>query len=272
MVVDNVDIEGSLSGFPPTSSGVRCEDGACARIGRDARISGRAGTVSVGLVITGIGTLVDRNVIDAGCGVAGGNGLLATDAAARIENNVITGSTCPPTSPPPGVSYGVRVLTRRGPREVDLHSNTIRSLGMEGPCTSRALGVEPSEHGSGTPRRGLVRNNVLEGGVCDKAFAVDESVDGHGPRVMMNNDLWAPVPYRVAGSRSVASMAEVQALPDLIARDNLSADPKTTADGLDPSSPCRNAGTSEGAPAVDARDRRRPAEERWDIGAYEYVP
>ncbi|HON49780.1 MAG TPA: choice-of-anchor Q domain-containing protein [Candidatus Sumerlaeota bacterium] len=54
---------------------------------------------------------------------------------------------------------------------------------------------------------------------------------------------------------------------------NVSGDDPTKWDlQLQPSSPCIDAGTSEGAPKYDILDVRRPQGEKVDMGAYEYAP
>jgi len=275
VVEGNDAIVGSLAGLGLRSTGVRCVD-ACARIARNGRISGHGGWSAVGLHLERAAPLVDANVIEGGCGVSAGTGLIAIDAAARVQNNAIAGALCAPSSAPTPIVRGVTVRLGPGPNELDLHSNTILAYGMPGPCTGRALVFELPQAETGSTRRGLLRNDVLDGGLCDGALAVEEAAPGAGPRVLANDDLWrasaaAPL-YRLGDGRELRTVADVEGVAELGAHGNFSAAPLTQVGGLDPASPCRNAGTDEGAPDHDLAGRARPAENRYDVGAFEYVP
>ena len=175
-ILDNVAIQGSSAGFPPTATGVRCDAGACARLERNG-ISGNRGVNTFGVVLNGASTFVDRNVIEAGCTTGAGVGLLSIDAPARVQNNVIRGaSSCTPTGGTlrsPTSTDAARVQIGRALTEIDLHSNTLLAVGGSGvACVGRALAFEVL--GAATPGgpRGVVRNNILHAGVCATTFGL----------------------------------------------------------------------------------------------------
>ena len=97
MVLGNASIRGSGACFPPTSVGVRCDDGACNRIANNRLITGRgAANDSVGVWLGSTGTSVENNLIRGGCvangaGMGTSTGVRMDNAYARLENNRILG-------------------------------------------------------------------------------------------------------------------------------------------------------------------------------------
>jgi len=119
----------------------------------------------------------------------------------------------------------------------------------------------------------MYRNNIIRAGRCATAYGIEETGHAADPRVVWNNDL---VPlgnptavYLDEGSSPLPDAAAVDALTDLSAQDNLSADPMQVAYPtnlhLATGSVCIGAGTAAGAPPTDmdgdARDPSAP-----DIG------
>src|SRR5260370_30503135 len=124
--------------MPPVSTGVRCEDGACARIELNKLISGRGGRVTSGVWLGATGTFVNANTIAAGCATQIGTGLQSVNSFARVQNNAISGSGGCPGGGGNATSYGVRAVLAAGANELDLHSNDLFALGAQAQCTSRA--------------------------------------------------------------------------------------------------------------------------------------
>jgi hypothetical protein len=285
-ILGNTQILGSSAGFPPSATGVKCDVGACARIERNALISGNQGVDTFGIVLNGASTFVDRNVISAGCTTGEGIGILAVDSAARIQNNVIDGGASCMTgggTKAPTSTYAVRILLAPGLKEVDLHSNDLFAGGSTGlgvACTSRALAFDLAV--AGTPPsgpRGIVRNDILHAGVCATSFGLVEANAAADPRILQNNDFWyAATPtalYRDENANDLATIAAVNARSDITSAANLSADPLYTSASdfhLVSGSPCRNAGTNVGAPTADWEGDARPKETTSDIGADEFTP
>jgi hypothetical protein len=274
-IIDNGLILGSASGFPVDSVGVRCEGGACARVEGNG-ITGRAGQVTRGLIVEAGGTFVDSNVIQAGCATSSGIGLLAVDSFARIQNNRIEG-VAPATSCVTGPTSSAVVLSLgAGLNQVDLHSNDLVGGLVSGTCTSRGLAFD-LEDVPPTGARGLIRNNIVSAGTCSENVAIDEMNTGADPRVLQNNDLWAPGPvtalYRDEVDIDLTTIAAVNALGGLIVSDNISADPLYTPENtLSSASPCRDAGILTGAPPFDFQGQPRPQGVACDIGRDEFTP
>jgi len=277
VIVGNTTIVGSSSSTAPAfATGILCDDGACKKIERNARIAGSSATAATGTGISlgSTGVWIHDNQIETGCSTKEGGALLARDSFARVGNNVLRGSIC--TSSSVAASFAVKVLFSAGRNELDLHSNTLFGQGFATSCTSRALWLDVV---TGTPPsgpRGLFRNNILNAGVCSTSYHVDELVLEADPRVFKNNDLWsAPVTalYRNEASDNLISIGTVNALTDSIMADNLSADPVfTTAFHIGATSACRDKGTAEGAPPIDFDGEARPLGTAHDIGADEFKP
>jgi hypothetical protein len=104
-------------------------------------------------------------------------------------------------------------------------------------------------------------------------------VNASDPRILENNDFWYTVQpaalYRDEGTMNLTSVGAVNALTDVTAAQNLSANPLlagATNFHLTANSPCRNAGTRAGAPGTDFELDTRPQENVFDIGADEFKP
>jgi len=127
---------------------------------------------------------------------------------------------------------------------------------------------------------GILRNNIISAGSCQKRVAIADLSDSPA-RIVENNDLYlGPIStapdsaflYR-RGDTNALTAAQVNALSG--AAKNISAEPKfvsyPTDVHLSSTSPCIDRGTSEGAPATDSDGNRRPSGAGFDIGAYEFV-
>ncbi len=150
----------------------------------------------------------------------------------------------------------------------------LRGL-QEAACTSRGIGLQG---GGASSARGLVRNNVISGGVCSVNMGIGETSAAADPAVLENNDIWtssgASVLYRDEQFNDLTTIAAVNALIDITAAANVSADPMLadTVGHLMSGSPARNAGTCTEAPAFDFERDPRPQELVCDIGRDELVP
>jgi len=270
VIADNLLIEGRSGGTPPTSVAVRCDGGACARVSNNV-LDGRGGQETIGLWLVRSAALVDRNRISGGCG-ASAIGVRADDAASRLENNRVVGGLCESA----GQRFvGLRATVASGPRELDVHSNTLDGGG--GPFACRSAAVELAV-GSSPPAGGVgvFRNNIFRGGLCMTARVdFSETAAAADPRILDHNDFDPTGPvtaiYRDEDTRALQTLAELDALTDAVVTGNISVDPKFVsypndlhlADG----SQCIDAGTTTGAPARDMDNMPRDA--RPDIGADE---
>jgi hypothetical protein len=278
-ILDNQSILGSQAGFPPNSTGIMCDTGACARIERNAIISGAQGINTFGVVLNGASTFVDRNVITAGCTRGEGIGLLSSGSSARVQNNVIIGgSDC--TSGAPTSTWGVKALIGAGLGELDLHSNSIYAGGTTAvACTSRALGLDVLSGSTPVGPRGVFRNDIIVAGSCATSYGVIELNAATDPRVFQNNDVYAfntsAILYRDENATNVTTIAAINGLTDMTSTANISADPLFFSSSnfhIQAGSTCRNAGTAAGAPSNDYDNDVRPLESAVDIGFDEYRP
>ena len=279
-IISNEEIRGCNSNFPNLAVGVRCEAGSCNSITGNLLIHGNSGIDVAGLQLRGpTAAFVDRNVIRGGCGVTSSIGILAESASARIQNNVIESGSCTAGGAPSSEWYGVYALLSDGVNELDLHSNDILGGGAPGvTCTSRGItfGVNPN----GTPPAvglGVVRNNIIDAGVCSTSYAVEEEAGTADPRIFEFNALWpttATALYLDENATATLSASAINALTDMQTGSNIDSDPLWTliASGLytlDPLSPCRNTGTPAGAPGWDFEGQSRPEGTAPDMGADE---
>ncbi len=274
-ILRNTTISGTTQADPERVAGIRCLGGSCGRISANKRIFGGHGKRSVGLWLEDGITRVDRNEIWGGCGTLESTGVLATNAGARIENNVIFGATCSESSDAPETTVGVQVLVANLRRSLDLHSNTIngaQNVGNAADCMGAALvwGSSPGSPGAST---GIVRNNILSHRLCEGALFVEQ--DGKSAPRWFEHNLFDPT-----GKPSLWRDSNNQEL-DLSAinrnnggsqrRGNLEGDPMFLSwpldVRLDDESAAINEGTSQAAPVVDFDAKPRGAEP--DVGAFE---
>lgn len=278
VVLGNQLIQGSQFGFPPISTGVRCDDGGCNRIEKNV-ITGRGGNVAYGVFLQKTGTFVDANEIRGGCAPTA-TGAHAEDAYARVQNNQIFGRTnvdCAAGSNPMSTSsVGLRVLVSAGVNEIDIHSNNIDGAGPNAACNSRAVefGIVGNAPASGV---GIFRNNILRVGQCmTSRVGFFELVAAGDPRVFQNNvfDIAnAPTAYYFDEAMTGFTMpSQVDMLVGTMASGTQAGDPlfvNYPADvHLQMGSICVNAGASAGAPAADYYGKARDA--MPDVGASEF--
>jgi hypothetical protein len=217
---------------------------------------------SVGLRLSGNGTLVDSNTITAGCsaGQTGGGGSIGVLAggAHRLVNNVISGGFDCGTShelQTIAVSHGVHAS---GP--VDIHSNLIDAGETRNSvCKGSAILLG----GGGT----LIRNNALRPTNCHQGATVEETSANSDPAVLENNAFAPGVPpvlYIDIGGPDPRSIAEVNGLQDIVSSANFVAE----CFPLSEASACVDAGTPTGAPAHDRNGNPRIA--KPDVGPEEW--
>jgi hypothetical protein len=270
-ILDNTFIQGSPVGRPSQTFGLAC-DNACGRISRNA-IAGSNGVTVVGLSLRGARSVVDRNTITGGCGTKSTTSVVAENAGARLENNVVRGAACEGAASTPETN-GVRVLVSHGGPETELGSNTIDAAGG-GQCQATAVSLGLST-GSTAATLGVFRDNILRVGACTQG-RVDflETNAGATPRLFEHNDLdpagapAGPVTlYQRPGLSPPPSLSAINAFPG--SSGNISAAPMFVGAGdyhLGAGSPCVNAGTPAGAPKIDFDGKPRDAQP--DIGAFE---
>ena len=276
-ILGNAEISGSSAGTIAASTGVRCDDGACALIQDNLLISGKQGVNSTGISLGDTDAFIDENVVESGCGTSTGTGLLSDNSHARVQNNRISGIvgvSCPST---PSSSAAVEVLVGNSSNEIDLHSNDLFAGGVVGACTSFGIAFDLSAQAP-PGARGIVRNNIVLPGTCAQSFDIAELDAAADPRVVQNNDLWKDTSnptalYRNEAAVNLVTAADVNLMSDIVAGGNISADPSLAVDGhIAANSACRNTGTSEGGPLYDFDGNLRPQEAVFDIGMDEYHP
>jgi hypothetical protein len=252
---------------------LRCESGACATVAGNS-ISGGTGRQTVALKLLGGASLVDANLIVGGCGNDTSTGVELDDAPARLQNNRILGGQC--TGNSVANFHGVHILLGSSAGEPDVHSNDIDPMGTAGPCRSVGVVIERSA-GTAVPA-GILRNNIISAGNCRTRIAVEE-ISECTARLVENNDLYpgttdastdSAVLYH-RGDADALTVAQVNAQAG--AAKNLAEDPGFVSYPnnlhLSSASPCRDRGTSEGAPSTDGDGNPRPVGAGFDIGAYE---
>lgn len=292
VVLGNGSIRGSGACFPPTSVGVHCDRGSCNRIANNRLITGRgAANDSIGVWLDDSGTVVENNLIQGGCVANGGGmgtstGVRMDNAAGRLENNRIFGYVAADcqcgagAAGNPAASYGVRMFIEGGVYESDVHSNDIDAggppPGAMNVCQGRAVAVEQNPGGL-KGQQGVFRNNIFRAGSCAMSrVSFFEALAGVDPRIVENNNFdpaGAPTAlYLDENVTSLITIAEVNALMDLTVGKNISKDPMFQSYPSDVhlqnGSPCINAGTAVGAPALDMDGKLRDA--MPDIGADEH--
>jgi putative metal-binding protein len=269
-----------FGGAAPGGTGVRCDDGACARIeGNQIQAGGPATDVS-GLVLGATGTLVAGNIITGGCAAGTSIGVDALGSFARIENNVLAAGTCNMATDAAATTFiALRATLTQGINEVDVDSNDILAGGNATTCTSLALAIDADAALTDAEARGIFRNNILLGGDCDTQVLFQEESALADPRIVENNDFWPDTVdafYHDEAATDLTSIDAVNGLADTTAGGNISGDPMFVTPGTDlhllTGSACVDTGTAVGAPATDIEGTVRPQGSGPDIGAYEFVP
>jgi hypothetical protein len=282
-------IQGSVSGFPPNSAAIRCDDGACARIDNNT-INGRSGINSFGIVLGNTGPFINRNTIDAGCPTTNAVAIEANDSFARIQNNIVRGvGGCAATLTTAPNSWALRMTIGTGTNELDVHSNDLLAQGLNlGMPTCHAVQISGA---MSSVARGIFRNNILHVGFCPTAFGVEEMSGSADPRIFEFNDIFTTgnastgvVLYRDEATTNLATNASVNAVVDPTGMSNLSVDPMFVAPvpyavsanpnyHLQKGSMCIDTGTKNGIPTstpfTDFFGSSRPVGAGYDIGAVE---
>ena len=253
---------------------LRCEGAGCATVSGNV-IGGGTDRDAVAVALVGADPLVDGNQIEGGCGSRTSTGVRLEGSSARLQNNRIFGGQCPSTEA--AVFRGLHLVASGASNGPDVHSNDIEPLGLAADCQSIGVLVEPAA-GAGSTTTGVLRNNIISAGVCNRRFAISEAA-GATLKALRNNDLYgptaepsaaSPVLYR-HGNQDATTAAQVNAIA--LASGNISADPRYVSFPNDlhltVQSPCIDQGTSDGAPASDADGNARPAGVGYDVGAYE---
>ena len=177
------------------------------------------------------------------------------------------------------VFSGLHLVSSGASDSPDVHSNDIEPAGLSTDCQSICVLVEPGS-GADNATAGVLRNNILSAGVCNRRFAISEAA-GATLESLQNNDLYAPAGGPSAtslvlyhhGNTDATTAAQVNAVA--LASGNISADPEFASYPNDlhltEQSPCIDQGTSAGAPASDVDGNTRPVGAGYDIGAYEFT-
>jgi hypothetical protein len=255
---------------------LRCESGACAKIAGNSISGGSSGRQTMAINLLGGASLLDGNLIVAGCGTDSSTAVVLDNASARLQNNRILGGTCGVNTTPD--FYGVHIYLGAANAEPDLHSNTIDPMGTSDACKSFGVAVERSA-GDGVSA-GILRNNIILAGNCRTRIAVEDGSNA-AVRIIENNDLYLgpndsstdiAVLYR-RDNRDALTLLQVNLMAG--ATRNISADPQFVALPSDlhlsSGSPCIDRGTAEGAPATDGDGNPRPFGPGFDIGSYEWA-
>jgi hypothetical protein len=262
-IVDSNEVECVGDGLG-LAVGIQCdgfgEAASCARVvGNEVSgpvCSGTCAYDSAALVVTG-GTLVDSNRLEGGCshGASWSQAVgLRAGGDVRVQNNVLTGATCPGAGQ--GLQgYGVVIDAKTG--SVDLHSNYVDGgVASAGGCSTAGIEIRGGSS--------LVRNNIIAPGSCAKSFNVDQGQGAALPEALENNDFAPGVSstelYRIIGATDPRSIEQVNALPG--SGGNFSA---PCGYPLEVGSACNNAGTPEGAPELDI-DAETRNETAPDVG------
>ncbi len=245
-------------------------------------MSGVSGHDVVGVWLRNAAGMVEQNQISGGCGDASAIGILADDASARVQNNLISAGACTAAPTVTPLNIGLRVLANNDPNEIDIDSNTIDGGGNGlGVCTSTAVELGVGSIAAPVAPKGLVRNNILRGGACILAATTgpgartdfSETRATTDPRRFLNNDLDpSGTLYWDEGTTPKTAIGTVNGVPDITtSNNNISADPmfvSATDLHLRTGSMCIGAGAPNGAPITDfdgkARSPTNPS-----IGAYE---
>jgi hypothetical protein len=287
-ILDNASIQGSQQGFPPSATGVRCDDGACLRIERN-HINGRGGDSSWGLWLGVTGTFVDRNWIAGGCSLTSATGIYSAGSYARIQNNFVhgyDGTVCTGSPILLGAvrtSIGIDVVAFPTSNEIDVNGNTFEAhpaTNSAATCTAIGLRLEAMMGAMPLPH-GVYRNDIFHASGCaggaggGGSFAVREEGASTDPRIFTYDDLdpsGGAVLYYDEGTTALSSAAMVNALTDAMFGNVLGVDPMFAMYPTDlhilATSMCDNTGTPTGAPAYDYDNDMRSTTTP-DIGADE---
>lgn len=253
---------------------VRCEGTGCTTLSGNV-VAGGDGPAAVGVALVGASPLLDRNLIEGGCGVSTTTGVWAQGSSSRMQNNLIFGGQCTGSGTP--AFAGVHLVLSGATDSPDLHSNDIEPLGLSADCDSAGVVVERAT-GTSNLTAGVLRNNIVSAGICARAIAISEGA-GASLQSLRNNDLYVPlrsaptdtgVLYRHAGADATTA-AQVNA--STLASGNISADPGYASYPRDlhltAGSPCVDQGLAAGSLATDIEGSARTAGAGPDIGAYE---
>jgi hypothetical protein len=254
-VVSASAVFGSQLSFPATSTAVRCDAGACARIDRN-QLDGHGGTFSFGLQLNGTGTFVDRNRVTGGCPMTAATGIQTNDAWARLQNNVVFGGDCGNGTISAPTFVGLVATLGDGLNELDVHSNDIDGGGALATCSASAVHLTGASPAGGA---GIFRNNIFRASFCSTRIVFKEETVTADPRIVENNDFdptMGPQALYVDEAMIVrADAAAINAMSDAKFTANISADPQYLGYPNDlhvaAASMCIGAGTPAGAPAYD---------------------
>lgn len=277
----NATIRGASATASATSYGVRCATSGCGKFTGNTITVGNVGnnaTAAMGIDIVGANPAFDDNEI---LGPMCPNGVMGTPAlyaahfsntTSLVTNNVIRDQQCLGAVDAVRFDKAAAAVGVLGPT---IHSNTVLFTTCNNCGNKRGL-VITAPPGATVAAAGIVRNNIFRNvGTANPtaAIAVREMDTSSDLLFFENNDLFTPnggILYVDEGTTPLLLPA-INLLMGSAA--NISVNPQLDATfHLLAASPCRNAGTATGAPALDFDGNMRPQEMSYDIGADEYVP
>jgi hypothetical protein len=230
-----------------------------------------------GIEVGADGAYIDSNDIGMGTCYQSCAGIVLEVVSAVVTNNVSFGGVGNP-------SAGLRVVYENPGttlRDLLVHSNFLEGGGMSG-TQGTSVGVDMVNLSAvNSVVVGRFINNIIESGVADYRYCMQENMGGIDPELLEANDYFiepgsSPALvsglYRDEGLTTMTMLSQVNGLPEIGALLNISYDPLLVMPvvggdyHLMPGSPCIDAGSSTELPALDFEADPRPGGAYPDIG------